>query len=212
MSQIALFPLQIVVFPGETLPLHIFEKRYRQLLQDVKEEGITFGIPPIVGGKMTYGTEIELVEIVKSYDNGSHDVKCKGKRVFKINEFTNPMQGKLYAGGYVKFLNNINDGKESAKLKVLKLINRLYEVMESPMPKVSPETFTSFTLAHKVGLSVEQELELLHLIYESERLKYLKVHLKHIIPVLEEVNRTKEIIKMNGHFRSFDPLDFKKIR
>jgi Lon protease-like protein len=212
MSQIALFPLQIVVFPEEILPLHIFEKRYRQLIQDVKNEAITFGIPPLVEGKMTYGTEIELVKIVKAYENGSYDILCRGKRVFLLNEFNNPMEGKLYAGGEVKFFNNIYDGKPAAKQKVLKLIKKLYKVMDVAMPDIDEETFNSYTLAHKIGLSVPQELELLHLIYESERLKYLKAHLKRIIPILKEVHRTKEIIKMNGHFRSFDPLDFKKIR
>ena len=212
MSQLALFPLKVVVFPDELLPLHIFEKRYRQLIEDVQSEGINFGIPPLVEGKMTYGTEIELVEVVKAYDNGSYDILCKGKRVFLLNDFVNPMPGKLYAGGKVKYFNNIFDGNEAARQKVLQLIEELYKVMNVPMPEMDEESFTSFTLAHKVGLSVPQELELLHLIYESERLKYLRSHLKRIIPVLEEVNRTKEIIKMNGHFRSFDPLDFKKIR
>ncbi|WP_340202685.1 LON peptidase substrate-binding domain-containing protein [Ascidiimonas sp. W6] len=212
MSLLPLFPLQIVVFPDEKLPLHIFEKRYRELLKDIEISNGKFGIPTLVNGKMTYGTEIELVETVKNYENGSSDILCRGKRVFFINEFKNPMDGKLYAGGDVKFFNNIYDGNPSTKEKVLALISELYEVMNVDIPDIDTQEFNSFTLGHKIGMSVVQELELLHLIYESERLKYIKEHLKKIIPVVKEVNRTKEIIKMNGHFRSFDPLDFKKIR
>lgn len=212
MPLLPLFPLQIVVFPNERLPLHVFEKRYRQLLTDVEEKNITFGIPVLFNGKMTYGTEIELVEIAKKHENGSSDILCRGKRVFLLKNFTNPMEDKLYAGGEVKYFNNIYDGKLKQKEAVLALISELYDVMNVPVPEINFEEFNSFTLAHKMGMSVVQEMELLHLIYESERLKYIKAHLKQIIPVIEEVNRTKEIIKMNGHFRSFDPLDFKKIR
>ncbi|XLS28062.1 LON peptidase substrate-binding domain-containing protein [Flavobacteriaceae bacterium M23B6Z8] len=212
MPLLPLFPLQIVVFPNERLPLHVFEKRYRQLLEDVQENQLTFGIPTLFNGKMTYGTEIELLEVAKKHENGSSDILCRGKRVFLLKDFKNPMEGKLYAGGDVKYLSNIYDGKLKAKEKVLELISELYEVMQVPMPDINFEEFTSFTLAHKMGMSVVQELELLHLIYESERLKYVNAHLKQIIPVVKEVNRTKELIKMNGHFRTFDPLDFKKIR
>ena len=64
-------------------------------------------------------------------------------------------------------------------------------------------------LAHKMGLSYQQEYQLLQLAKESERLSFIKAHLDVTIQVLKEVNRTKEIIDLNGHFRNFDPLDFK---
>jgi hypothetical protein len=60
-----------------------------------------------------------------------------------------------------------------------------------------------------MGLSFEQEYELMQLIKESDRLAYIRRHLDQTIKVLKEVDRTKELIDMNGHFRNFDPLDFK---
>jgi len=47
-----LFPLSLVVFPGEYLNLHIFELRYRQLINECDEEGMTFGIPPAFENKL----------------------------------------------------------------------------------------------------------------------------------------------------------------
>ena len=67
-------------------------------------------------------------------------------------------------------------------------------------------------LAHKMGLSFEQEYQLLQLPRESERLSFIKSHLIGTIAVLKEVQRTKELIDMNGHFRNFDPLDFKDFK
>ena len=65
-----------------------------------------------------------------------------------------------------------------------------------------------YSLVHKIGLSIEQEYQLLQMPKESERLKFINSHLMATIAVLEEVNRTKGAIKMNGDFKNFDPLDF----
>ncbi|MEL7221839.1 MAG: LON peptidase substrate-binding domain-containing protein, partial [Bacteroidota bacterium] len=66
--QLALFPLQIIAFPGEAVNLHIFEPRYRQLITDCVEEGITFGIPSFVNGKVNeFGTEVKLIKIEKTH-------------------------------------------------------------------------------------------------------------------------------------------------
>ena len=52
-----LFPLRLVAFPGEDLNLHIFEPRYKELIQECDEKGITFGLPPFIDDKMqTFGT------------------------------------------------------------------------------------------------------------------------------------------------------------
>ena len=60
-----------------------------------------------------------------------------------------------------------------------------------------------------MGLSFEQEYKLLQLPSESGRLAFIKSHLEGTIAVLKEVERTKKAIELNGHFKNFDPLDFK---
>ena len=81
------FPLQSVFFPGETVPLHIFEERYKQLIIDCRKEAITFGIPVYIYGNVAYGTEVQLVEVVTTYENGEMDVVCVARQVFKILTF-----------------------------------------------------------------------------------------------------------------------------
>ena len=102
--KIPLFPLQSIFFPGETVPLHIFEERYKQLITDCREEAITFGIPVFINNKMEYGVEVQLVEVVSTYDSGEMDVVCVARQVFKLLAFEQSMPGKLYAGGIVKLL------------------------------------------------------------------------------------------------------------
>ena len=69
-----------------------------------------------------------------------------------------------------------------------------------------------YILIHKIGLSYEQEYQLLQMPKESERLKFINSHLLATIAVLKEVNRTKGAIKMNGDFKNFDPLDFEDFK
>ena len=207
--KLPLFPLQSVFFPGEKVPLHIFEDRYKQLIDDCRQEATTFGIPVYIHDSIAYGTEVQLVEVVNTYESGAMDVICVARQVFRVLTFDNEMEGKLYAGGVVQFLDNVNDGQKKTKEDVLRRIEELYNIMDVPFTPISVDKFNSFVLAHKMGLSYEQEYQLLQMEKESERLSFIKSHLLGTIQVLNEVNRTKQLIDMNGHFRNFDPLDFK---
>ncbi|PHQ60336.1 MAG: ATP-dependent protease [Maribacter sp.] len=202
------FPLQTIFFPGETVPLHIVEDRYKQLIGDCKNDAITFGIPVYIHNSIAYGTEVQLVEVVSTYEEGEMDVVCIARQVFKILTFNNVMEGKQYAGGVVQFVESVNDADESLKAEVLEKINVLYDLMSVPYTSLTVEKFNSYILAHKMGLSFEQEYELLRLSRESERLTFIKTHLETTITVLKEVGRTKKTIELNGAFRNFDPLDF----
>ena len=92
------------------------------------------------------------------------------------------------------------------------MIAELYLHLDVPPPKISAATITSYSLAHKMGLSVEQEYTLLKLNSEKNRLAFLLNHLCITIPIVQELNRTKFTIEMNGHFRNFDPLDFEDFK
>lgn len=210
--ELPLFPLQSVFFPGETVPLHIFEDRYKQLINDCRSEALTFGIPVYIDNKVAYGVEVQLVEVVSTYEGGEMDVVCVARQVFKVITFDNEMKGKPYAGGVVEFLESNNDADESLRLEVLGKIEELYDLMAVQLPQIAIDKFNSYAFAHKMGLSFEQEYELLQLTNETERLNYIKRHLRTTITVLNQINRTKAVIEMNGHFKNFDPLDFEDFK
>ncbi|GAA0872093.1 LON peptidase substrate-binding domain-containing protein [Gangjinia marincola] len=209
---LALFPLQSVVFPGERLPLHIFEDRYQQLIKDCEEDGINFGIPTFINNKLEYGTLVELKEVVNRYEDGPSDVICNGIKVFKVNTFYETMPGKLYAGGEVTFQENIEDGTPDKQAHFYELILKLYQALELPKPAIEVNELTSFSLSHKIGLSLEQEYKLLSITSEAVRIDFLIHHLIVVIPMIKQLNRMKEVIQMNGHFKNFDPLDFKEFK
>ncbi|MEX0273201.1 MAG: LON peptidase substrate-binding domain-containing protein [Flavobacteriaceae bacterium] len=202
------FPLKTVFFPGETVPLHIFEERYKQLINDCRTEAATFGIPVYINETIAYGTEVQLVEVVTTYENGEMDVRCVARQVFRIKTFRPQLDGKLYAGGEVEFLDTVNDGTDALKAEVLDDIKELYECMDVTYSPIPLNQFNSYVLAHKMGFSFAQEYQLLQLARESDRLLFIQNHLRTVIGVLQEVDKTKKTIALNGHFKNFDPLDF----
>ena len=102
---LALFPLQLALFPGEHVPLHIFEPRYKQLISECRDEGMTFGIPAFVAGNLSvYGTEVELAQILETHPNGEMDIVVRGIRVFKILELQRDVPDKLYSAATIEFV------------------------------------------------------------------------------------------------------------
>ncbi len=207
-TTLPLFPLNLIVYPGEDLNLHIFEPRYRQLIDECIEEEKTFGIPVFIGNKLPgYGTEMHVTALHKRYDDGQMDIKSKGLRVFRLVNFENPMAGKLYAGGEVELLEpgSTTSAHLDALVQRLETLNDLLQT--EPDYNATAENF-SYRVAHSVGLSSEQEYELLTLESEAERQLFLIQHLNRVIPVIAEMERTKQRIRMNGHFKNLDPIDF----
>ena len=211
-KNIPVFPLGLVLYPKELLPLHIFEERYKQLINDCRNEAVTFGIPVYINNSIAFGTEVQLVEVVNTYEGGEMDVVCIARQVFRVLSFENQMEGKLYAGGEVEFLDLENDADDQLRQEVLEKIEMLYDLMEVPFTKIAPKQFNSYSLAHKMGLSFEQEYSLLQIPKETDRLLFIKQHLDTTAEVLKSINRTKNMIEMNGHFKNFDPLDFKDFK
>lgn len=202
-----LFPLKLVAFPGEQLNLHIFEPRYKQLIKDIETTKGTFGIAVYLDKLMSFGTEVELEEVSKVYEDGRMDIKTKGKRVFEILSFENPMIDKLYAGGKVVFYENDPRVGENQYNEFIFYLKELFRLMEF-QTEIVPLHLNSFSFAHKLGLSLPEEYELLLMTNESERIKFLVRHMMKIIPILRDIEIAKKKIQMNGHFKNLEPLDF----
>ena len=101
-QHIPLFPLNIFLLPGEQLPLHIFEPRYRQLFDEAENEGIEFGLPFEDDEQEGHFVSIcTLLRVTKRYESGESDVIIEAKRVASLKEFESVFEGKLYPGGMV---------------------------------------------------------------------------------------------------------------
>lgn len=209
MNFIPLFPLNLVAYPHEKLNLHIFEERYRQLINECIDNKTTFGVPTYIDNQLKrFGTEMLISKVAKRYESGELDICTVGVRIFQIESFDNPVDGKLYAGGQVKFLQH-EEISEIVDRELFEMVEEFYRHLQKRVDysNVIPQPF-SFRIAHKIGLSIEEEYELLKMPTEKQRQDFLKEHFKKILPIVSNLERTKEIIAMNGHFKNLDPLDF----
>jgi Lon protease-like protein len=208
---IPIFPLGIVVYPGESLNLHIFEPRYKQLIDECHKEDKPFGIPTIISNKLKeMGTLVRITEMVKIYDNGEMDIKTQGLRVFRVLEMIKSVPDKLFSGAIVNYPENPDGpGKQELMLKVVKAVRELHRMLNIQKDFVKPdEELVSYDIAHHAGLSLEEEYELLGLMQEEQRQEYLKRHLGKVLPVIAEMETLKEKVKLNGHFKNLSSFQF----
>lgn len=206
---IPIFPLSIVVYPHETLNLHIFEPKYKQLIKECYDQKKMFGIPVVIHNTLQdMGTLLEITEITREYESGEMDIKTRGTKVFRVLEVIDSVPGKLYSGAIVNYPHNHEHGKRLLMNKVLDGIKQLHQLLkvEKPLPE-STEELWSYDVAHTVGLKLEEEYELLILMNELQRQEYLKRHLAKVIPVVAEMESLKDKIKLNGHFKNISGFD-----
>ena len=206
---IPIFPLGIVVFPGEELNLHIFEPQYKQLITECNEQKKPFGIPTVLENKMQdYGSMVIIKEISKLHDNGEMDIKTKGEKVFRILEVIKHVPDKLYSGAIVNYPDTLERGNIDLMRKVMTGIRDLHKLLKVNKDFKKPdEEVRCFEVAHHIGLSLEEEYELLGLLDERQRQEYLKRHLTKVIPMVAGMEQLKEKIKLNGHFKNLPGFD-----
>ena len=207
---IPIFPLALVVYPGEQVNLHIFEPRYRQLIQECVAQKKPFGIPAVVNNELKeLGTLVEVVEVKKVYDDGKMDISTRGIKVFRLLELIKEVPEKMYSGAIVTYPGDTDDGNHQLMNRVVQAIKELHQLLQVKKDGLKPdEELRSFDVAHQLGLNREEEFELLGLFREVQRQEYLKRHLGKVLPVLAEMESLKEKIKLNGHFKNLDPFQF----
>ena len=111
---IPIFPLAIVVYPGEQLNLHIFEPRYRQLINECFAAKKPFGIPAVIDNKINeMGTLVQVKEVSRVYEDGKMDIKTEGLQVFRMLEAIHELPDKLYSGAIVNYPDNDERGNRT---------------------------------------------------------------------------------------------------
>jgi uncharacterized protein len=208
---IPIFPLNIVVYPGEILNLHIFEPRYKELVKECFDNKKPFGIPAIINGNVAeYGTLVTIKEIAKEYDNGEMDIITSGTIVFRILEIIKKIPDKLYSGAIVNYPENADVYPRKDLMQVvIKAIRELHRILNISKDFRKPdEELNAYDLAHHAGLSMEEEYEMLALFREEQRQEYLKRHLGKVLPVVVEMEVLKGRIMLNGHFKNLSSFRF----
>jgi Lon protease-like protein len=205
MNRIGLFPLGIVIFPESSFPLHIFEERYKQLINDCYEEDKPFGINLVSKNNLNdIGCKVIVDKVIKTYPDGKQDVIIKGIERFRLINFSEGE--KPYFIGEVEEYADIEEELDNELLfECADLFNNIVTNISTVMiEKVYPAQITtktpSFLIAQKSGLTIKQRQTLLEEQSENNRLEIIIKHLKTLLPVVKETELVTKIIKNDGYF------------
>ncbi|MDB5205415.1 MAG: peptidase [Flavisolibacter sp.] len=207
---IPIFPLGLVVYPGESLNLHIFEPRYKQLINECHSAKKPFGIPAIINDRLQdYGTVVWVKEITAVNDNGEMDIKTEGEKVFRILEVVKEIPDKLYSGAIVNYPVNQQHGSADIMRRIVASMKELFKLLKVEKEFKKPDAeLTTYDIAHHVGFSLQEEYEFLNLLHERQRQEYLRLHLSKVMPMLAEMENLKVKVKLNGHFKNLSSFEF----
>lgn len=191
-TKIPLFPLSIFPLPGELVPLHIFEPRYRQLLEDAEKRDFTFGIFfNHVSNTNKLGSLVKLESVIKRYASGESDIIVRCIDLFTMEKMLRNYRDKLYPGGEI-VLWNADLGR--AVSESLQGAFDLY-VSLLHLNHAQPVT-TLYGVANELNLGVDERLKFVQL--EDERKEsYLGSHLKYQIQLLQQAERAKDVFHLN---------------
>lgn len=206
MKSIPLFPLEIVVFPGEQVPLHIFEQRYISMINHCMEADSPFGIVSYVDNSISdVGSLVYVNSVTKTYDDGKMDIECQATERFITHERET---SQPYLQGSVELFSDEDQEQEDEEIgttgQLLQTLKKRFdELMQMACNELSfdqaPAPTRSFEFAHLVGLDLKQKLKLLEMRSEHERLQYLNEHLTSILPQVKSFGEFKKLIRQNGH-------------
>jgi Lon protease-like protein len=203
LSDIPLFPLNVVLMPGTPLPLHIFEERYKQMVNECLESGAEFGmVLADESGTRQVGCTARIVELVQRFDDGRLVILVEGSRRFELkNVFT----GKPYYVGEIEY---IEDGPEEDVTPLAEecvaLLERVVEAATEGSVGIEiepPYRNLSFAIAGRIEFDLETRQQILELPTEKGRLERVKVLLTEMADRLERERKVREIAETNGHLR-----------
>lgn len=203
-NTIPVFPLELVLYPNEQLPLHIFEQRYRDMVAYCLETESPFGILLAREEKIAdVGCTAKIDRIVTTYDDGRMDILVQGLRRFRVDGLDD---SESYTIANVEY---IEEPDEPLRVDLReRVITQHMRLLELAGRKVRPNIYQdldgiSFFIAHNVGLSPDQKQEILELLTENERIHYLTEHLEMLIPRVEQFEDVRKKVQSNGHFKDF---------
>jgi|LakMenEpi03Aug12_release.lakeMendotaPanAssembly.Ray.scaffolds.fasta_scaffold399476_3 hypothetical protein len=181
MERIPIFPLNAVVFPGEFFNLHIFEPRYKQLIQDIELGNTSFGIPYIDNVTPgNYGSEVRLHKVLNRHLGGELDITVEGIGVFEIESYTNSLEGKLYSEGLVGKRIESTPFVPSSNLGML--LHEYLSLGKKPDEiKQTEFLLSSYEAAIILGMHPEKKYRLIQLESEQKRQIWLSNELKLLI-------------------------------
>jgi len=200
-ARIPLFPLDIVLFPGQAMPLHIFEPRYREMTRLCIDTQSPFGVVNVSGVKLAQtGCSAMIMKTLKEYEDGRCDILTAGQSAFQLIRTHND---KLYMEADVEYLEEDFTGVDSdISSQLEQLCNQCHQLLygeDAPRFETEGGISLAYHVASELPIDVAIRQRLLEIRSEAERQLRLVAHLTDWYPQLQQREHVRGKAASNGH-------------
>ena len=199
MSLLPIFPLELVLFPGAPLPLHIFEPRYREMITECMEQKKPFGLVRARENAVAeVGCTAVVVTISRQYEDGRMDIDTRGKQRFAIVELNHD---RPFLQAEVTWFDDDEPAQptEAETETAIELHEQFLEVLGQSAEVDRDNRPISFELARELPVDLDFKQTILEMKSEAERIETLVEYYRATIPKLEKNMRAREKAGSNGH-------------
>jgi Lon protease-like protein len=198
-----LFPLGIVLLPGEAVPLHIFEERYKQMIGECLDEGREFGILWLAEDELKeVGCAARITRVLERFDDGRLNILVEGTTPFRLERRIGDL---AYPAGDVELLDDEPDADEAALERTRSSYGDLVEQVTDSRPE--PEALAelgAYGMAATLDIAPSAKQALLELRSEPARLEQLEALFAEALKRIRTATRVAEQASGNGHLRPGD--------
>lgn len=191
-SLIPIFPLLLLPLPGELVPLHIFEPRYKQLLEDAETKDLSFGIfLNHQSNHQKLGGVMKLESVIKRYPDGESDIVVRCVDMFQMEKLHRRYKAKLYPGGDI-----INLGIDTRAMPSVELNELFLIFQEKRNINRHFTTFTLYQVATELNLDLFDRYKLISL-PSLKKNAFLITQLKFQLHVISHEEKSREVFHLN---------------
>jgi len=198
-SLLPIFPLEVVLFPGAPLPLHIFEPRYKEMIAECLEQKKLFGMVRAKENAVAeVGCSAMILNVMKRYEDGRMDISSEGRQRFAIVELNHD---RSFLQAEISWFDDEEPaplpGKQSET--ALELHEQLFAVLGQDAEIDRNKIHLSFQLASQLPVDLDFKQAILEMKSENERMETLIEYYRATIPKVEKTLRARERASGNGH-------------
>ena len=193
--------MELVLFPGTTLPLHIFEDRYKEMIGECLKEHRPFGvIQTQKKGIAAVGCSAEVVSVINRYEDGKLDILAEGHSRFRV---VSTEQSRSFLEGEVELFDDepgvpSKVDRDHALASHFELVH-LYDSEDDIFPNIPPDSRISFLLASMLPVDLQFKQAILEICSEPERLRLLNEYYDTVLPKMRHIEGSKKTVRGNGH-------------
>ena len=194
-----IFPLELVLFPGTPLPLHIFEDRYKEMVAECLERKRPFGVVRAMAQAVAeVGCTADIVEVAKKYEDGRFDIVCEGRQRFEVVRLD---EERSFLRAEVNFIEDEPGASSSEHTqKAIESYNELMAMVESESETPEPDDpQLSFHLVAPLPVDLDFKQTLLASRSEAKRIAMTAEYLTAVLPRMKRALKAREKAGGNGH-------------